>query len=67
MISSNWKGIFFMIKSDSLKQHLSGLTKYANTAKFIAKIVIYAAILVILVYLYDYSNIGGAHFIYNEF
>lgn len=34
---------------------------------FIAKTIFYFAILVVLVYLYSYSGIGGAKFIYKDF
>lgn len=42
-----------------------------STAKrigwFIAKTIFYFAILLVLVYLYSYSGIGGAKFIYKDF
>ena len=34
---------------------------------FIGKTIFYFAILVVLVYLYSYSGIGGASFIYKDF
>lgn len=34
---------------------------------FIARTVFYAAIILILVYLYSYRGVGASHFIYNEF
>lgn len=34
---------------------------------FIARTLFYATILLVLVYLYSYRGVGGAHFIYNEF
>ncbi len=34
---------------------------------FIARTLFYAAIILMLVYLYSYRGVGGAHFIYNEF
>lgn len=47
-------------------------TKHQNTkAKeiglFIGKTIFYFAILVVLVYLYSYSGIGGSSFIYKDF
>ncbi|MDR0297243.1 MAG: teichoic acid D-Ala incorporation-associated protein DltX [Streptococcaceae bacterium] len=37
------------------------------SVQFIAKTLFYTVILVLLVYIYSYSQTGGAHFIYNEF
>ncbi|WP_225047957.1 teichoic acid D-Ala incorporation-associated protein DltX [Lacticaseibacillus kribbianus] len=34
---------------------------------FIARTVLYTAILIVLVYLYSYRGVAGGHFIYNEF
>lgn len=34
---------------------------------FLIRTVLYAAIIVVLVYLYSYRGVSGAHFIYNEF
>lgn len=42
-------------------------TKAKRIGLFIAKTVFYFAILVVLVYLYSYSGIGGAKFIYKDF
>lgn len=41
--------------------------KHSDGCKFILKTVIYSIILLILVYLYDYSGVSSTHFIYNEF
>ncbi|WP_125702372.1 teichoic acid D-Ala incorporation-associated protein DltX [Lacticaseibacillus daqingensis] len=35
--------------------------------QFGLKTLVYAAILLALVYLYSYRGVGGGHFIYNEF
>lgn len=45
----------------------SWFLKHAGGLKFILKTVIYSVILLILVYLYDYSGVSSTHFIYNEF
>ncbi|WP_179394002.1 teichoic acid D-Ala incorporation-associated protein DltX [Lacticaseibacillus absianus] len=37
------------------------------TTQFVAKTLGYAAIILVLVYLYSYRGVGGGHFIYNEF
>ncbi|MDR0297239.1 MAG: teichoic acid D-Ala incorporation-associated protein DltX [Streptococcaceae bacterium] len=37
------------------------------TVQFIARTLLYTGILIMLVYLYSYTQSGGAHFIYNEF
>lgn len=42
-------------------------TKGKEIGLFIGKTVFYFAILVVLVYLYSYSGIGGASFIYKDF
>lgn len=34
---------------------------------FVLKTLFYFGVLVALVYLYEYSGVGSAHFIYNEF
>ena len=34
---------------------------------FISRSLFYFAIILIVVYLYSYSGVGGGHFIYNEF
>lgn len=43
------------------------LHDHSDGIKFVAKTVIYVAIMIALVYLYDYSGVSGTHFIYNEF
>ncbi|MBP2058288.1 hypothetical protein J2Z60_001467 [Lactobacillus colini] len=42
-------------------------TRGKQIGLFIAKTIFYFAILVVLVYLYSYSGIGGASFIYKDF
>ncbi len=34
---------------------------------FVARTLLYTAIILILVYLYSYRGVTGGHFIYNEF
>ncbi|MGX6965692.1 teichoic acid D-Ala incorporation-associated protein DltX [Vagococcus teuberi] len=34
---------------------------------FVARSVFYAAIILVLIYLYQYSHVGGGSFIYNQF
>lgn len=41
--------------------------KWKNIGLFVAKTIFYFAILLVLVYLYSYSGIGGAKFIYKDF
>lgn len=41
--------------------------RHAGECKFILKAVIYSIILLILVYLYDYSGVSSTRFIYNGF
>lgn len=38
-----------------------------DSVKFITRTVFYFAVLVVLLYLYDYSGMTGGTFIYNEF
>ncbi|AHA05640.1 MAG: teichoic acid D-Ala incorporation-associated protein DltX [Pediococcus pentosaceus] len=38
-----------------------------DSIKFITRTVFYFAVLVVLLYLYDYSGMTGGTFIYNEF
>ena len=42
-------------------------TKNKEVGLFIAKTLFYFAVLVVLVYLYSYSDIGAAKFIYKDF
>ncbi|WP_083488999.1 teichoic acid D-Ala incorporation-associated protein DltX [Liquorilactobacillus uvarum] len=35
--------------------------------RFVLRTALYFAIMLVLVYLYNYSGINGPHFIYNEF
>ncbi|MCI0130292.1 MULTISPECIES: teichoic acid D-Ala incorporation-associated protein DltX [Enterococcaceae] len=34
---------------------------------FVGKTLFYAAIILVLIYLYQYSHVGGGSFIYNQF
>ncbi|MGX4685507.1 teichoic acid D-Ala incorporation-associated protein DltX [Vagococcus sp. JNUCC 83] len=34
---------------------------------FVGRTVFYAAIILVLIYLYQYSHVGGGSFIYNQF
>lgn len=42
-------------------------SKAKNIGLFIGKTLFYFAILVVLVYLYSYTGVGGAKFIYKDF
>ena len=49
------------------KNRQTGQTKWKNAAIFGGKTLFYMMILVLLVYLYHYKQVGGGSFIYNEF
>lgn len=51
-------------KQESLKPTNS---KAKDIGLFIGKTLFYFAILVVLVYLYSYTGVGGAKFIYKDF
>lgn len=38
-----------------------------SIGKFVLKTIVYFAILMALIYLYEYSGLTSVHFIYNEF
>lgn len=41
--------------------------KQHSVGRFVLRTVFYFAIIIVLIYLYEYSGINGGHFIYNEF
>lgn len=45
----------------------SWLARHASLVSFCLKVVCYTAILIALIYLYDYNAVNSGHFIYNEF
>lgn len=53
-----------------MKKRVENMVKNENVAywgMFAGRTVFYLAILLVLVYLYHFSHIDGANFIYNEF
>lgn len=41
--------------------------RWKSIGLFVVKTLFYFCVLLALVYLYEYSGVGSAHFIYNEF
>jgi hypothetical protein len=49
------------------KEPTKSQQRWRNIGWFLLKTLFYFGILLALVYLYEYSGVGSAHFIYNEF
>jgi hypothetical protein len=54
-----------MMEKEGRREH--PLARYKTIGIFAGKTILYMLILILLIYLYHYRQVGGGAFIYNEF
>ena len=56
-----------LLEGEKMDKKIQIDSRGKRIGKFVLKTIVYFAILMALIYLYEYSGLTSVHFIYNEF
>ena len=56
-----------LLEGEKMDKKTQSDSRGKRIGKFVLKTIVYFAILMALIYLYEYSGLTSVHFIYNEF